>query len=83
MNILIMMAKKQKLRLERIIMLGKQINNFHEIDKTPFGRNRIHYSSDGGYYGKGGFVYYFNSSLTIEEAQTYYRELVEDGLFNK
>lgn len=56
---------------------------FKEIDKTPFGRNAVEYSDAEGYYNKGGFIHYFQSNLTAEEAHAYYKELVEDGLYDR
>ena len=61
---------------------GQTKNNFDNIDKSPFGRNKVPYSENGGYYGRGGFVYYFSGDLTVENAKQYFDNLVEDGLFN-
>ena len=62
---------------------GQTKSSFNDIDKTPFGRNKVQYSENGGYYDKGGFVYYFSGNLTIESAIQYFDNLKEDGLFGK
>lgn len=53
-----------------------------EVDKTPFGRDEVQYQSDGGYKHGGGFVFFFNDTMDVSEAITYYEELVEDGLYD-
>jgi hypothetical protein len=51
------------------------------VDKTRFASTE--YDSTGGYNGNGGFVFYFNDSLTFEQADLKYENLIADGLFDK
>jgi len=47
---------------------GDTDRNYEEIQKTPFGEDNLEYSSGGGFGGSGGFIHYFGSDLTIQEA---------------
>ena len=40
----------------------------------------VSYKSDGGYQGKGGYIYFFQSNWTLEYAQQYYTNMWRDGL---
>jgi hypothetical protein len=62
--------------------VGMTNNNFDKVDKTPFGRNQVEYSDSGGYYGKGGFIFYFESDWTIVKAKEYYENLVADDMYD-
>ena len=40
---------------------------FKKISTEPYGPSGVQYSSNGGYDGKGGYVFFFNDTLTIDE----------------
>lgn len=61
---------------------GATSKSFGDVNKSPFGRNNVPYSSGEGYYKKGGHIHYFSSDWDIDAANTYFNNLVEDGLFN-
>jgi hypothetical protein len=62
--------------------VGATTKDFAGINKSPFGRDQVKYTNSGGYYGQGGFIHYFKSDLSADQASTYYDELVEDGIFD-
>ena len=62
---------------------GSTRSDFDKIDETPFGRNKVPYTKNGGYDGEGGFIHYFKSDWTVEEAKQFYQNLVDDGLYNE
>ena len=62
---------------------GKPNVRMKDIDKSNFGKDSLEYTEDGGYNGKGGFVHFFDSNLTIEEASRKYGTLENDGLYSE
>ena len=40
----------------------------------------VSYKSDGGYRGKGGYIYFFQSNWTNDAAQSYYIDMWQDGV---
>jgi hypothetical protein len=62
---------------------GATSKSFDHVNKSPFGRNHTPYNGGKGYYKKGGHIHYFNSDWDIDTANTYFSDLVQDGLFNE
>ena len=56
---------------------------FAYVQKASFGSEPTPYSVDGGYREKGGFVHYFDSNLTIDQANQKYNTIVQDGLYDE
>ena len=62
---------------------GQTSQRFGDLNETTFSRYNVKYSEDGGYFGKGGFVHYFEPHWTYQNATNFYDELVQDGLFDQ
>ena len=61
---------------------GDTKTKYSKIDTSTFGSDTIAYWSSWGYAGVGGFVHYFNSLLTLNQARSKFSSMVSDGLFS-
>lgn len=62
---------------------GHTYQKFTDVITDVFGeRSQIPYSSSGGYQNKGGYVVYFNDTITYSEAMDIFYDLCKDGLFD-
>ena len=60
---------------------GDTTIKYGNLNKTDFGTDNIQYCESWGYANAGGFVHYFGSNLSIDQAQSKYSKILNDGLF--
>ena len=69
---------------DRISNYDKNPNSkLENVETNPFGKDKIEYQNDCGYKNTGRYIIYFNSNLAYTEAETKYKQLVKDKLFDE
>ena len=68
--------------IRQINYSGDTKTKYSKIDTSTFGSDKISYWSSWGYAGAGGFVHYFDSLLTLNQARSKFSSMISDGLFS-
>ena len=69
--------------IRKINYSGDTKTRYGNLDTSSFGSDHVQYWSDWGYDGSGGFVHFFDSSMTLKKAKSKFNKMVSDGLFNE
>ena len=65
-----------KSRIRKINYSGDTTVRYGDLDKTEFGTDEIQYWKSCGYANAGGFVHFFNSSITLTQAQNKFNTMI-------
>ena len=76
-------SNRAESRIRKINYSGNTTARYGDLDKTKFGTDEIQYWKSCGYANAGGFVHFFNSSITLTQAQNKFNTMINDGLFSE
>ena len=76
-------SNRAESRIRKINYSGNTTARYGDLDKTKFGTDEIQYWKSCGYANVGGFVHFFNSSITLNQAQNKFNTMINDGLFSE